>query len=60
MESTGTEIPVKLKGFPLSNVAKFITVVSPPTDRADLSYSLESGNGESSKFLVTTNTTHAS
>ena len=48
---------MKGKGSPLLNVAKFKTVVSPPTDLADLSYSLGSDGADSSKFLLTTNTT---
>ena len=59
MESTGTEIPVKAKGLPLWNVAKFKTVVSAPVGLADLSYSLESASGDSDKFELTTATTNA-
>lgn len=60
MESTGIEIPVKGKGSPLSNVARFRTVVSDLTELAHLSYSLESASSDFSKFLLITNTNNAS
>ena len=59
MTSTGIEIPVKLKHLPLSNLAKFTTVFSAPTELADLSYSLSSDGGDNSKFQLTTSTTDA-
>ena len=59
MTSTHTEISTKLRHLLLSNLAKFTTVVSAPTELADLSYSLVSDVGDNSKFLVTTNTSDA-
>jgi hypothetical protein len=59
MTTTGIEIPIKLKHVPLSNLAKFTTVVSPMTDLGDLSYSLGSDGADNSKFQLTTNTTDA-
>ena len=59
MTTTGTGIPTKLKHLPLSNLAKFTTVVSAPTQLADLSYSLVSDVGDNSKFQLTTNTSDA-
>jgi hypothetical protein len=59
METTGIEIPIKLKRLPLSNLAKFTTVVSPPSQLVDLSYSLSIDSGDNSKFVLTTNTSDA-
>jgi hypothetical protein len=59
MTTTGIEIRFKLKDLPWSNLAKFTTVVSHPTELVDLSYSLSSDSGDNSKFQLTTNTTDA-
>jgi hypothetical protein len=59
MKTTGIEVPIKLKHVPLSNLAKFTTVVSAPTDLIGLSYSLGSDGADNSKFQLTTNTMDA-